>query len=349
VHLTQDAHGRATTDSRCIRCDRVDGFPCLVGAKADAEWAVLRPALAAHPNLSLMTRTTVERLVTDATGRSVAGVAVTLPDGSPHTITADIVVLSAGAILSAALLLKSAGDRYPHGLANSSGMVGRNYMRHNNLALIAFSRTPNPTVFQKTLALNDFYGPSEHWQYPMGHIQMLGKSDDWQLRGAAPRGLGWAPSAPYGEVAGHSLDFWLTSEDIPRADSRVTLRPDGAIKLALQPGNNTEGLTRLRRTFHEMLAKLGMADTTFTRSLYLHKAFDAAATAHQAGTARFGTDQASSVLDVHCKARDLDNLYVVDSSFMPSIGAVNPTLTIIANALRVGDHIAERIGTAGPA
>jgi len=349
VHLTQDAHGRATTDSRCIRCDRVDGFPCLIGAKADAEWAVLRPALAAHPNLSLMTRTTVERLVTDASGRSVAGVAVTLPDRSPRTFTADVVVLSAGAILSAALLLKSAGDRYPRGLANSSGMVGRNYMRHNNLALIALSRAPNPTVFQKTLALNDFYGPSEHWQYPMGHIQMLGKSDDWQLKGAAPRGLGWAPTAPYGEVAGHSLDFWLTSEDIPRADSRVTLRPDGAIKLALQPGNNTASLTRLRRTFQEVLAKLGMADTTFMRSLYLHKAFDAAATAHQAGTARFGTEQASSVLDLQCKAHDLDNLYVVDSSFMPSIGAVNPTLTIIANALRVGDHIAERIGTSGPA
>jgi choline dehydrogenase-like flavoprotein len=223
-------------------------------------------------------------------------------------------------------------------------MVGRNYMRHNNLALIAFSREPNPTVFQKTLALNDFYGPGEHWQYPMGHIQMLGKSDDWQIKGAAPRGLGWAPSAPYGDVAKRSVDFWLTGEDLPLADSRVTLRPDGAIKLALQPGNNTEGLTRLRRTFQGMLSKLGMADTTFVRSLYLHKSFDAAATAHQAGTARFGTDPSASVLDAHCKAHDLDNLYVVDGSFMPSIGAVNPTLTIIANALRVGDHIAERIG-----
>jgi len=125
----------------------------------------------------------------------------------------------------------------------------------------------------------------------------------------------------------------------------VTLRPNGAVRLALQPRNNTEGLTRLRRTFQGMLAKVGMVDTTFVRSLYLHKAFDAAATAHQAGTARFGTDPATSVLDVHCRAHDLDNLYVVDGSFMPSIGAVNPTLTIIANALRVGDHIAERIGT----
>ena len=138
-------------------------------------------------------------------------------DGSPHTFTADIVVLSAGAILLAALLLKSANDRHPHGLANSSDQVGRNYLRHDNLALIAFSREPNPTVFQKTLALNDFYGPGEGWPYPMGDIQMLGKSDDWQIKGAAPRGLGWAPSAPYGEVARHSIDFWLSSEDLPLA------------------------------------------------------------------------------------------------------------------------------------
>jgi choline dehydrogenase-like flavoprotein len=323
----------------------VDGFPCLVGGKADAEWAVIRPALTAHPNLALMTRTTVQRLLTDAGGRAVTGVAVTLPDGSPGTFTADIVVLSAGAILSAALLLASASDTHPQGLANSSDQVGRNYMRHNNLALIAFSREPNPTVFAKTLALNDFYGPSEEWPYPMGHIQMLGKSDDWQIKGAAPHGLGWAPSAPYGEVARHSIDFWLSTEDLPLAASRVTLRPDGAIRLALQPDNNTESLTRLRRTFQALLTKLGMVETTFVRSLYLHKAFDEAATAHQAGTVRFGTDPAASVLDVHCRAHDLDNLYVVDGSFMPSIGAVNPTLTIIANALRVGDHIAERLGT----
>jgi choline dehydrogenase-like flavoprotein len=342
VRLTQDAHGRATPDSPCIRCDRVDGFPCPVGGKADAEWAVLRPALAAHPNLTLMTRTTVERLLTDACGRTVTGVAATLPDGTRHTFTADIVVLSAGAILSAALLLASANDQHPRGLANSSDQVGRNYMRHNNLALIALSREPNPTVFQKTLGLNDFYGPSEHWEYPMGNIQMLGRSDDWQLKGSAPHGLGWGPSATYGDVARHSIGFWLSSEDLPLAGSRVTLRRDGAIKLALQPGNNTEGLTRLRVTFQALLSKLGMVDMTFVRSLYLHKTFDAAATAHQAGTVRFGTDPATSVLDLHCRAHDLDNLYVVDSSFMPSVGAVNPTLTIIANALRVGDHIAGR-------
>ena len=344
VRLTQDGEGRATADSPCIRCDRIDGFPCLLGAKADAEHAVIRPALAAYPNLTLMTRTTVERLLTEPGGRSVAGVEVTLPDGARETLTADIVVLSAGAILSAALLLKSATEDHPRGLANSSDMVGRNYMRHNNLALLAFSREPNPTVFQKTLTLNDFYSAGEHWEYPMGNIQMLGKSDQWQLRGAAPLGLGAAPSAPFGEVARHSLDFWLSSEDLPLPDSRVTIRPDGTIRLALQPDNNAEGLTRLRKRFEEKLKNLGMVEMAFVRSLYLHKAFDAAATAHQAGTARFGTDPATAVLDVNCKANDLDNLYVVDASFMPSIGAVNPTLTIIANALRVGDHIAGRIG-----
>ena len=349
VHLTQDQQGRATPDSRCIRCDRLDGFPCLVGAKADAEWVVVRPALAAYPNLTLMTRTRADRLLTNEAGTAITGVEATLPDGQPHTFAADIVVLSAGAILSAALLLRSATDRHPRGLANSSDQVGRNYMRHNNLALIAFSREPNPTVFQKTLALNDFYGPSEHWQYPMGHIQMLGKSDDWQIKSGAPRGLGWAPTAPYADVARHSIDFWLSSEDIPLPESRVTLRPDGAIRLALQPNNNTEGLTRLRKTLQRMLNQLGMVDTTWTRSLYLHKAFDQAATAHQAGTVRFGTDPATSVLDENCRAHDLDNLYVVDGGFMPSIGAVNPTLTIVANALRVGDHLADRLGPATPA
>jgi choline dehydrogenase-like flavoprotein len=345
VQLNQDAHGRATPDSPCIRCDRIDGFPCPLGAKADAEWSVIRPALAAYPNLTLMTKTKAERLIASAGGRSVTGVTASLADGSAATFTADVVVLSAGAILSAGLLLRSATDEHPHGLANSSDMVGRNYMRHNNLALIAFSEEPNPTVFQKTLGLNDFYGPSAHWEYPMGSIQMLGKSDEWQLRSAAPRGLELIPSAPYREIATHSIGFWLTSEDVPLPESRVTLRPDGNIKLAVQPDNNTEGLTRLRQIFSATLAELGMVDSTFVRSLYLHKSFDAAATAHQAGTACFGTNPAASVLDVNCKAHDLDNLYVVDSSFMPSIGAVNPTLTIIANALRVGDHIAQRIGT----
>jgi choline dehydrogenase-like flavoprotein len=343
VDLTQDEHGNPTPESRCIRCDRVDGFPCLLGAKADAEWAVVRPALAAHPNLTLMTKATVQQLLTDPTGRVVTGVVTTMADGSTSTFTADIVVLSAGSILSSVLLLKSANDAHPGGLGNSSDVVGRHYMRHNNLALMAFSKEPNATVFQKTLSLNDFYGPSTQWDYPMGNIQMLGKSDDWQVKGQAPKALGWGPNLGYGLVAKHSIDFWLASEDLPLPESRVTLRADGSVKLAVQPDNNSEGLKRLRHVFDSMLTDLGLQSKSFERSLYLHKAMDVSATAHQAGTARFGTDPRTSALDLNCKMHDLDNLYVIDGSFMPSIGAVNPTLTIIANALRVAEHIATRL------
>jgi choline dehydrogenase-like flavoprotein len=314
-----------------------------VGAKADSEWAAIRPALAAHRNLTLLTQATVGKLVTDPAGRAVTGVVTTMADGSTQTFTGDIVVLSAGSIMSAVMLLRSANEQHPHGLANSSGVVGRHYMRHNNLALIAFSRDPNPTVFQKTLSLNDFYGPSEHWEYPMGNIQMLGKSDAWQVKSQAPKATSWGPSMPFGFVASHALDFWLASEDLPLPDSRVSLRHDGSVKVALQPHNNAEALARLRKCFEGMLGDLGMVSRSFERSLYLHKALDVAATAHQAGTVRFGTDPAASALDVNCKAHDLDNLYVVDGAFMPSIGAVNPTLTIIANAIRVAGHIASRL------
>jgi choline dehydrogenase-like flavoprotein len=344
VNLIQNVDGTAATGSACIRCDRVDGFPCLVEAKADAESVAIRPALVAHPNLRLLTGTTVTKLITDATGRTVIGVETINAAGEKTTFTADIVVLSAGSILSSALLLASASDAHPGGLANGSDVVGRHYMRHNNLALIAFSRDRNDTVFQKTLSFNDFYGPSNKWEYPMGNIQMLGKSDDWQVKGQAPKGLGWAPPEAYGIVGKHSMDFWLASEDLPLSESRVSLRPDGSVKLTVQPDNNAEGLERLRHTFDSMLTDLGMHSKSFERNLYLSKAMDVSATAHQAGTARFGADPNDSALDVMCKAHELDNLYVVDGSFMPSIGAVNPTLTIIANALRVSEHIAARLG-----
>lgn len=344
VNLIQNSQGAATHDSPCIRCDRVDGFPCLLGAKADSDVVAVRPALAAHDNLTLLTRATATQLVTDDSGRAVTGVVTELPAGT-ETFSADIVVLSAGSILSAALLLASANDKHPSGLANSSDVVGRHYMRHNNIALMALSKDPNPTLFQKTLALNDYYGPSKDWDYPMGNIQMLGKSDDWQVKGEAPKMLNWAPEFGYAIAASHSLDFWLAGEDLPLADSRVTLRPDRTVKLSVVHENNTEGVKRLRHKFDSMLDDLGLHSKTFARGLYLHKDMDVSATAHQAGTVRFGTDPAASALDVNCKAHDLDNLYVVDGSFMPSIGAVNPTLTIIANAIRVSERIAARLAS----
>jgi choline dehydrogenase-like flavoprotein len=347
VLLDQDEHGEPTPGSACIRCDRIDGFPCLVNGKADAQVVCVDPALAAHPNLTLITNARVTRLETDSTGRQVTAVAATMADGSTARFSGDVVVVSCGALNSALLLLSSWNDAHPKGLANGSDQVGRNYMRHNNVAVIALSRTANPTRLQKTLALNDWYLKGEDWDYPWGGIQMLGKSDGEQLRAMAPRFLAWgAKHTPGGlleDIARHGVDFWMSSEDLPRPDSRVTLDRDGTIQLAVPEDNNSEGLMRMRKKFDSMLADLGFHEKSHQRGVYLHEGMNVAATAHQAGTVRFGAEPASSVLDVNCKAHELDNLYIVDSGFFVSIGAVNPTLTIIANALRVGEHLLDRL------
>jgi choline dehydrogenase-like flavoprotein len=347
VMLEQDSHGDATHLSPCIRCDRVDGFPCLVNGKADAQVVCVDPALE-HSNVELITDATVERLETDTAGRQVTAVVATLGDGSTARFSGDIVVVSCGALNSSLLLFRSASDTHPSGLANGSDQVGRNYVRHNNTAVMALSRSPNPTRLQKTLALNDWYLKGEDWEYPWGSIQMLGKSDGEQLRAMAPHFLAWgsklAPGSTLEGLAHHSLDFWLSSEDLPRPENRIVLEKDGSVRLHLRKDNNIEGLNRLRRRFDSMLADLGFHKRSHERGVYLHEGMNIAATAHQAGTARFGTDPATSVLDANCKAHELDNLYVVDSSFFVSIGAVNPTLTIIANSLRVGDHLIERLG-----
>jgi choline dehydrogenase-like flavoprotein len=344
VNLTQDETGRATHDSVCIRCDRVDGFPCLMGAKSDAQVICVDPALK-YDNVTMVTGANVRRLETDPTGRTVTRVVAELGSGTTEGFSADIVVVAAGAVNSAVLLLRSANDKHPGGLANSSDVVGRHYMRHNNLALMAVSKEPNPTRFQKTLALHDWYLGADDWDYPLGGIQMLGKSDADQIHGEAPRWAGEvAPDMPFEVLAHHAVDFWLCGEDLPLPDSRVTLDTDDAIHLALDEKNNTAGLKRLQHKLQGMLGHLGMHEQhLLSHSIYLHKGMPIGATAHQAGTVRFGDDPRSSALDVNCKAHDLDNLYVVDTSFFPSIGAVNPSLTAIANALRVGDHIAARL------
>lgn len=346
VMLEQDDHGEAVHGSRCLRCDRVDGFPCLVDGKADAQTVCIDPALS-NPNLHLVTDALVDRLETDPSGREVTAAVVTFPDGSTARYSGDVVVVSCGALNSALLLLRSASDTHPNGLANSSDQVGRNYMRHNNMALMALSREPNPTRFQKTLALNDWYLAGDDWEYPMGGIQMLGKSDGEMLRGKAPR---WAvfeakltPGRSLEMMAHHAVDFWLSNEDLPKPENRVMIDRNGSVRLLVEKENNIEGLGRLRGKLESMLTDLGMHERTHHRNVYLYEGMDVAATAHQAGTARFGTDPASSVLDLNCRAHDLENLYVVDSGFFVSIGAVNPTLTIIANALRVGDHLLERL------
>jgi choline dehydrogenase-like flavoprotein len=339
--LLDEKNGKPLHTSACVRCDAFDGYPCLVNGKADAQIICVEPVLK-HANVTLLTNAFVERLETKPDGRSVSAVHVD-HEGTKEAYSADIVVVACGALNSALLLLRSACDKHPDGLANSSGVVGRHYMRHNNMAFMAISHEPNPTKFQKTLALNDFYFGAPDFSYPLGHIQMLGKSHGATIKAEASSWTRLMPEIPFDVMAHHAVDFWLTSEDLPDANNRIMYDRDGRVILDLTE-NNTEGHRRLQAKLKAMLASLGLHPHLVPRSLYLGKDIPIGGTAHQAGTIRFGRDLKTSALDLNCKAHDLDNLYVVDASFFVSIGAVNPSLTIIANALRVGDHLMERLG-----
>jgi len=339
--LLDERDGKPTPTSICIRCDTFDGFPCALNGKADAQVICVDPALAAYPNLRLLTNTYVSRLLTDAAGRRVTGVEVEhrlpAPKGGgiePARYTADIVVVACGALSSALLLLRSACAAHPQGLANGSGLVGRNYMRHNQSVLMALTRAANPTVFQKTLAVSDFY--------PLGLIQMCASTHGAQLRGEVlPNWLEWLPHMPFEKMARHSMNFWLSSEDLPLAQNRIYYSGERVV-LELTD-TNLEAHRRLREALEAALRHADAEPLWHERGLFLSQSIALSGTAHQAGTARFGRDPASSVLDIDCKAHELDNLYLADASFFPSIGAVNPTLTIVANALRVADRIRERL------
>jgi len=331
--------------SLCIRCNTCDGFPCLVYAKSDAQVLCVDPALE-HSNVTLLTNSYAERLETDSTGRKITKVVVNR-DGARETYRSAVVVVSCGAINSAALLLRSANDKHPRGLANGSDVVGRHYMGHVNSILMAVSKCPNPTIFQKTLSVNDFYFGSEDWEYPMGHISFVGKLDGQTLRAGAPA---IAPNFTLEQMANHSLDFWLTSEDLPDPDNRVTLNSSGEIVLSYKP-NNEEGHKRLISKLGDLMNRQSKCSQhghqchvgLFSRNLFVGQRIPLAGVAHQNGTVRFGDDPRTSALDANCRAHEVENLYVVDASFFPSSGAVNPGLTIMANALRVGDRLLERL------
>lgn len=303
----------------CIRCNTCDGFPCQVAAKADAETIAVKPILEL-PNVTLLTNCTALRLTSN--GQRVTGVVGQNSIGMEREFRADTVILSAGAANTAKILLAS-------GIANSSGQVGRNFMMHNSRAVMAIDRKANATVFQKTLAVHDFY-------YMLGSIQMVGKSCAEAMKGESAL-AGMMPGWSLAKIAAHSIDFWLTTEDVPLPGNRVTLAPDGNIRLAYTPNDQLEA-DGLFRALKAMMNTMGVLN----HHVLVGKSIPLAGVAHQAGTARMGTDPSASVVDVNCKAHDLANLYVVDASFMPSIGAVNPALTIMANALRIGQHLLER-------
>jgi choline dehydrogenase-like flavoprotein len=311
--------------SACIRCNTCDGHPCLVRAKADAEVIGIRPVMEL-PNVTLLTDTEVLQLKT-GNGR-VTGVTFRR-NGAYAAAVADTVILAAGAANTAKILLAS-------GIANSSGQVGRNYMCHNSRAVMAIDSEPNTTVFQKTLGLNDFYLASEDEgrPFPLGNIQMVGKSCAAAMRGESKLAA-LAPEMSLAEIARHSVDFWLTTEDLPLPENRVTLAPDGNIRLAYAPSNDREAAWLYR----ELRAVLRTAGMPRHHEVFTSKTVGLAAVAHQAGTARMGNNPATSVVDENCKAHDLGNLYVADASVFTSIGAVNPALTVMALALRLADHL----------
>jgi choline dehydrogenase-like flavoprotein len=327
--------------SPCIRCATCDGFPCLVHAKADADVIAVRPSVG-KPNFTLLRNALVRRLETDESGTSVTTVVADV-DGEEQRFSGAVVVVSAGAANSAKILLASRSDKHPRGLANGSDQVGRNYMFHNSRAFLAISVEKNDTRFQKTLGVNDYYFGDDDFEFPMGNVQMVGKSSAPMYRGEKPVEARLAPMFALSDVAERAVDIWLSAEDLPLPENRVSLSQAGDVVLEYTP-NNREPLEQLYARVKKHLSHLGMEPHhLFPRDVYMKNDIPVAGCAHQAGTVRFGDDPQTSVLDPNCKAHELDNLYVVDTSFFPSIGAVNPALTAIANALRVGDHLIDRL------
>ena len=323
--------------SECIRCNTCDGFPCMLHAKSDADINCVRPATVNNSNITLLTGAKVVKLNTNPDGNAIISAVVDTGDGIQQ-FSADIFILSAGAINSAAIVLQSANAANVNGIANSSGQAGRNFMKHQNAAMMGISTKKNPTIFQKTLAINDFYWGDNDFQFPMGHIQLLGKANKDMMSADAPF---FTPGMVLEEMAEHSIDWWMTGEDLPDAANRVQFI-NGQIHLDYTE-NNTEGFNRLVEKWKHILKAIDNGDSFLPHAIYLRKTIPLSGVAHQVGTLRFGTDPKTSVLDPNCKAHDLDNLYVVDGSFFPSSGAVNPSLTIMANALRVGEHLLERL------
>jgi choline dehydrogenase-like flavoprotein len=310
----------------CIRCKTCDGFPCQLHAKSDAEVAAVRPALAAG-KLTLKTNALATRVLLTSDGRRASAVEYQC-NGRTETISAPVIVLAASAVNSSVLLLRSACDQAPNGVANSSGVVGRHYMAHNNTALMCIGWKLNDTKFQKTLCINDFYFGDAEFKYPMGNIQGLGKLQSGML--TAKQKL--LPQFLSHKMAERSVDWWIMSEDLPDPENRVLLQGD-TIRLHYTE-NNLAGHQRLVKKSRSLMRQIGFG-------LNIAKHMGGLSVSHQCGTVRFGSDPAQAALNEFCRSFDHQNLFVMDASFFPSSAAVNPALTIAAQAIRVADHMAK--------
>ena len=310
----------------CILCNTCNSFACRIHAKSEAEVCAVRPALRS-PNVTLWTNVCAKRLVANGAGTRVTGVEVER-NGVTSIVEAPIVIVSCGAVNSAALLLRSATTGHPNGLANSSGLVGRRYMAHLATMMQGFHPLKkNSTVFQKTVAINDFYlrGPSS--PYPLGQVQSQGRTHGVMAQTVVP----WIPLWAYDAWVDRGVDWLAMSEDLPDDNNRVTIARDGRIQLLYRP-NNLRAHHELVKETKRILRQLGFW-------LVVAHSHGSRNTTHQCGTVVFGSDPRHSVLDSFCRAHDVENLFVVDASFFPSSAAVNPGLTISAQALRVAEHI----------
>jgi choline dehydrogenase-like flavoprotein len=310
----------------CVFCNTCNSFPCKIHAKSDAEVCAVRPATAAA-NVTLWTNAIARKLITDDSGKRIEAVEVE-HGGVVDRVSAPLVIVSCGAVNSAALLLRSANGRHPTGLANSSGLVGRRYMAHLATMMQGFHPfRVNDTVFQKTVAINDFYLKGRRVKYPLGQIQSQGRTHGVMAQTVVPQVPLWA----YEAWVARGVDWLAMTEDLPRTDNRITIEPDGQIRLHYRPNNETAHRELVDETTR-ILQELGF----WIVMTHSHRAKN---TTHQCGTLVFGTNPAESVLDPFCRTHDIDNLFVVDASFFPSSAAVNPGLTIVAQAIRVADHI----------
>jgi choline dehydrogenase-like flavoprotein len=314
----------------CLLCNTCNSFACRIHAKSEADVCCVRPAVR-RPNVTLWTNTRAHRLIMDPSGRRVAGVEVER-GGQMSTVGAPLVIVSCGAINSAALLLRSADAAHPAGLANSSGLVGKRYMAHLATMISGFDRRQkNDTVFQKTLAINDYYFTHPKSAHPLGQIQSQGRTAGVTLKSAAPWYAKGLPLSWYEWWASGAVDWLVMTEDLPRVENQVTVTRDGRIRLEYRP-NNVKAHRRLVVETMRILKRLGLWPI-------VKHSLGSKNTTHQCGTLCFGADPRTSVLDPFCRTHDIDNLFVVDASFFPSSAAVNPGLTIAAQALRVAEHI----------
>jgi choline dehydrogenase-like flavoprotein len=333
VNLPQDYNKNASP----VILENFDGFPDPTDSKADSQTVALNKALL-NEDVTLLTHAYAEKLLTDETGKKVIAV-VAIVEGEEIVFGADIIIVACGAVNSAALFLRSANDKHPNGLANSSDQVGRNLMLHHNGCLVAFTKKKNDCVFQKSLGLADFYHGANDSEFPLGEIQLMGRNDPDTILWMAQK---IAPEKTYNELKEMTIDFWLTAEDLPSPDNRVTLNNDGTIKVNYTQTNYT-AYEKLKEKLKQVFMQLGEIDEDYKDVQWAGYDLDVSGMSHQNGTLRFGTNPTTSVLDINCKTHDLKNAYVVDASFFPSCGAFNPALTIAANALRVGEHIINNI------